>query len=64
MNTPKNAQFIVITPFSYNSGWDNKACHTEAEAFAVASDLHERGQEGLRIVDIENGTCLPFVPFR
>jgi hypothetical protein len=64
MNTPKNAQFIVLTPLNYNSGWSKQECHTEVEAFAIAADLYERGKTEVNVVDIATGTCLPFVPFK
>jgi hypothetical protein len=61
MNTPKNAQFIVLTPRAHDSGWSKQECHTEVEAFAIAADLAERGHAGTHIVDIAGGTCLPFI---
>lgn len=61
MSNSKSTQFIVITTRAYDSGWNRVECYTEVEAFAVAADLAERGHTGSYIVDIEGGTCLPFV---
>jgi hypothetical protein len=46
MNNPKNTQYLVLSPRAYDSGWTRAECHTEAEAFAVAADLAERGRPG------------------
>jgi hypothetical protein len=61
MNNPKNTQYLVLSPRAYDSGWTRAECHTEAEAFAVAADLAERGALAAYIVDIAGGTCLPFI---
>jgi hypothetical protein len=61
MNNPKNTQYLVLSPRAYDSGWNRTECHTEAEAFAVAADLAERGALTAYIVDIAGGTCLPFI---
>jgi hypothetical protein len=64
MNNPKNTQYLVLSPRAYDSGWNRTECHTEAEAFAVAADLAERGTLAAwrpYIVDIAGGTCLPFI---
>jgi hypothetical protein len=58
MNTPKNAQFIVLTPQAYDSGWSKQECHTPDEAFAIGADLYERGQTEVKVVDIAKGTLL------
>jgi hypothetical protein len=52
MNTPKNAQFIVLTPRAHDSGWSKQECHTEVEAFAIACGPSGARPIGTHIVDI------------
>ena len=61
MNTPKNAQFIVLTPRAHDSGWSKQECHTPDEAFAIAADLYKRGQTEVKVVDTRRGLCIPYV---
>jgi hypothetical protein len=63
MGESENTQHIVLIPRAHNSGWSKRECHTPDEAFAIAADLYERGKAGINIVDIEKGTCIPFVSF-